>query len=628
MDSSETLLSHINSPADLKRLDILQLPQVCNELRQFIIDEVSDNPGHLGANLGAIELTVALHYVFDTPNDKIIWDVGHQAYGHKIITGRKDIFSTNRKYHGISGFPRMEESEYDSFGAGHASISISAALGMAMAFKLENKNRHVVAFIGDGALTGGEAFEGLNNAGATDTDILVILNDNNISIDKSSGALKDYLVAITTSRTYNRIKSTIWNFFGLFERLRFFAGKLLKSIKSTILAQSNLFEGLNFRYFGPVDGHDVVRLVRTLQKLKTINGPKLLHCKTVKGKGFTAAENNQVVFHAPGKFDKHTGERIPTSDGREERVSFQKIFGKTILDLARKNSKIVAVTPAMVTGSALNDMIDELPAKTFDVGIAEPHAVTFSAGMASQGFIPFCCIYSSFFQRAIDQAIHDVALQNLHVVFCIDRAGLVGHDGATHHGFFDMAFLRAIPNMIVSAPMDGVELRNLLYTAQLPENSRPFAIRYPRGFNPIKEWEVAYKKIEIGKARCIANGNDIAILSVGAAGNEVVKAMTNIGDKVSVEHWDMRFVKPIDREVLKSVGSRFKTIITIEDGILSGGFGSSVVEFLSDNNFDTKVIRMGIPDYFVQHGNTEELICECGFDSNSIEKTILAYTDN
>ncbi len=630
MNGTEELLFKIDKPADLKKLKLIELVQVCKELRQFIIDEVCENPGHLGANLGVVELTVALHYVFDTPADKLVWDVGHQAYGHKILTGRRDRFVSNRKYKGISGFPRITESEYDSFGSGHSSTSISAALGMAVAMKLEQKKNHVVAVIGDGALTGGEAYEGLNNAGASKADILVILNDNNISIDQSVGALKEYLLDITTSKTYNRFKNRMWQFLGRVREhgpdARTFAAQLEKGMKSTILDRSNIFEGMNFRYFGPIDGHDILHLVKVLEAMKSIPGPKLLHCVTVKGKGFKAAEEDKVTFHAPGKFDKQTGGLITgRSNGQPD--TFQEVFGRTLLSLARDNDKIVAITPAMPTGSALTNMMTEMPGRVFDVGIAEQHAVTFAAGLATQGIIPYCSVYSSFFQRAMDQAIHDIAIQKLHVVLCLDRAGLVGQDGATHHGFFDMAFLRAVPNVIVAAPMDGQDLRNLLYTAQLPKINSPFAIRYPRSVNPVKEWEKPYEEVGVGKARKISAGDDLAVLSIGSTGNSVIEAVGRLAGKTSVEHWDMRFVRPIDKDALHYVFTRFKKIITVEDGVLKGGFGGAVVEFMSDNHYNSEILRLGINDYFVEHGTREELIRECGFDCDGIEKAILSILD-
>ena len=626
MDREENLLSKIYIPEDLRKLDPADLVQVSAELRQFIIDVVCNNPGHFGASLGVVELTVALHYVFNTPYDKIIWDVGHQAYGHKILTGRRDIFSTNRKYKGISGFPKMAESEYDAFGTGHSSTSISAALGMAVASRSKGENRHVVAVIGDGAMTAGQAFEGLNNAGIGKSDILVILNDNNIAIDANVGALKEYLLDITTSKTYNRFKDRVWKLLGIFGKLgpnaRRLAAQIEAGAKSTLLDQSNLFEGLNFRYFGPIDGHDVLHLTRVLEDLKRIPGPKLLHCLTVKGKGFKQAEEDQTTFHAPGKFNKDTGELISSSVA-EAPLTYQDVFGKTILELAELNKKIAGITPAMPTGCSLNIMMKEMPERTFDVGIAEQHAVTFSAGLATQGMIPFCNIYSSFIQRAYDQIIHDVALQNLHVVFCIDRGGLVGADGATHHGFFDMAFMRSIPNMIVSAPMDEIELRNLMYTAQLEKNKFPFSIRYPRGCGIFADWKKPFEEIEIGKARQISEGNDIAVLSIGHPGIVAASVVNKLAkEKISIAHFDMRFIAPLDKTVLHSVFKKFRYIITIEDGVLKGGFGSAVVEFMCDNGYSSEVRRLGIPDYFVEHGTQEELYRECGFDAEGIELAI------
>jgi 1-deoxy-D-xylulose-5-phosphate synthase len=625
MNQEENLLSKISTPEDLRKLSPADLVKVSAELRQFIIDSVSNNPGHFGASLGVIELTVGLHFVFNTPYDKIIWDVGHQAYGHKILTGRREKFSTNRKYKGISGFPKMAESEYDAFGTGHSSTSISAALGIAVAAKRKGENRQVVAVIGDGAMTAGEAFEGLNNAGIAKSDILVILNDNNIAIDPNVGAIKEYLLDLTTSKSYNRFKDKVWNFLGkvgkVGPRARTLAAQVEAGFKSTILDRSNLFEGMGFRYFGPIDGHDVLHLVKTLEDLKRIPGPKLLHCLTVKGKGFKQAEENQTIFHAPGKFDKETGEIISTSNG--DAPLYQEVFGITILELARMNEKIAGITPAMPTGCSLNIMMKEIPERTFDVGIAEQHAVTFSAGLATQGMIPFCNIYSSFIQRAYDQIIHDVALQNLHVVFCIDRGGLVGADGPTHHGFFDLAFMRTIPNMIVSAPMDAVELRNLMYTAQLEKNIGPFSIRYPRGYSLISDWKRPFDEIEIGKARLLSEGNDIAVLSIGQPGNEVVAVVKKLEkESIMVTHWDMRFVAPLDKEVLHSVFKNFKKIITVEDGVLKGGFGSAVIEFMCDNGYSAEVRRLGIPDYFVGQGTQEELYKECCFDADGIEKTV------
>lgn len=626
MSIEENLLFKIKTPEDLRKLDPADLVQVSAELRQYIIDVVCNNPGHFGASLGVVELTVALHYVFNTPYDKIIWDVGHQAYGHKILTGRREIFSTNRKYKGISGFPKMAESEYDAFGTGHSSTSISAALGMAVAAKQKGEKRQVVAVIGDGAMTAGQAFEGMNNAGIAKSDILVILNDNNIAIDPNVGALKEYLLDITTSKTYNRFKNKIWNFLGKVGKLgpdaRTLAAQLEAGFKSTILDRSNLFESMNFRYFGPIDGHDLLHLTEVLEDLKRIPGPKLLHCLTVKGKGFKQAEENQTTFHAPGKFDKETGEIINTSNV-DSPPPYQDVFGITLLELARMNDKIIGITPAMPTGSSLSIMMKEMPERTFDVGIAEQHAVTFSAGLATQGLIPFCNIYSSFIQRAYDQVIHDVALQNLHVVFCIDRGGLVGSDGATHHGFFDIAFMRSIPNMTVSAPMDAVELRNMMYTAQLEKNNGPVSIRYPRGRCLMSDWQLPFSEIEIGRARLISEGNDIAVLSIGNPGNDVVKVVKKLAkESVSITHWDMRFAKPIDKEALHSVFRKFKKVITVEDGMLNGGFGSAVLEFMSDNNYNAEVRRLGIPDSFVEQGTQEELYRECGYDRDGIEIAI------
>ena len=626
MDQKENLLSKIYTPDDLRKLDPGDLAQVSSELRQFIIDVVCNNPGHFGASLGVVELTVALHYVFNTPYDKIIWDVGHQAYGHKILTGRREVFSTNRKYKGISGFPKMAESEYDAFGTGHSSTSISAALGMAVAASSKGETRHVVAVIGDGAMTAGQAFEALNNAGIGKSDILVILNDNNIAIDANVGALKEYLLDITTSKTYNRFKDKVWKVLGVFGKLgpnaRILAAQLEAGAKSTILDRSNLFEGLNFRYFGPIDGHDVLHLTKVLEDLKRIPGPKLLHCITVKGKGFKQAEIDQTAFHAPGRFNKKTGEIINTSVV-DSPLLYQEVFGRTILELAKLNDKIIGITPAMPSGSSLNIMMKEMPERTFDVGIAEQHAVTFSAGLASQGMIPFCNIYSSFIQRAYDQIIHDVALQNLHVVFCIDRGGLVGADGATHHGFFDMAFMRSIPNMIVSAPMDEIELRNLMYTAQLEKNKLPFSIRYPRGRGIFAEWQKPFVEIEIGKSRQISEGNDLVVLSIGHPGIVVASVVSKLAkENISIAHFDMRFVSPLDMDALHSVFKKFRYIITVEDGILKGGFGSAVIEFMSDKGYNSEVRRLGIPDYFVEHGTQEELYRECGYDAEGIELAI------
>ena len=627
MSDAPRLLDKINTPADLRKLARMDLVRLSDELRQHIIDEVSTNPGHFGASLGVIELTVALHYVYNTPYDKLVWDVGHQAYGHKILTGRKEQFPTNRKYKGISGFPRMAESEYDAFGVGHSSTSISAALGMAVASMAKGEPRKVVAVIGDGAMTAGLAFEGLNNAGHEKADLLVILNDNNISIDESVGALKEYLIDITTSRTYNRFRDKLWRVLGRSKKMGFraqsLASQIQGSLKGTVLGQSNLFEALKFRYFGPIDGHDVLHLTRVLEDLKSIPGPKLLHCITVKGKGFPMAEENQTVFHAPGKFDKCTGEIIRPENCAKHPL-YQEVFGNTILELARANKKIVGITPAMPTGCSLNIMMREMPERTFDVGIAEQHAVTFSAGLAANGLLPFCNIYSSFMQRAYDQVIHDVAIQGLKVVFCLDRGGLVGTDGATHHGFFDLAFMRNIPGMITAAPMDEVELRNLMYTAQLDKVTGPFTIRYPRGTGVICDWKQPFTEIPVGRARLISIGKDIAVLSIGHLGNFVVEAVAKLADSgITVMHYDMRFANPLDEEVLHEVMKNFRKIITVEDGVIKGGFGSAILEFAADNGYTPEVHRMGIPDYFVEHGTQQELYRECGFDAEGIRMAIL-----
>ena len=620
------LLNTILFPDDLKKLDLAELPKLSAELRQFIIDIVSSNPGHFGASLGVVELTVALHYVFDTPRDKIVWDVGHQAYGHKILTGRREEFYTNRKYKGLSGFPNPAESEYDAFGVGHSSTSISAALGIARAARFKEEERQVVAVIGDGSMTAGLAFEGLNNAGIDKTNLLVILNDNNMAIDPNVGALKEYLLDITTSKTYNKFKNDVWNLLGHLNKLghnyRKLAQQIDNAVKSFLLKQSNLFESLNFRYFGPVDGHDVVYLTKILNDLKDIPGPKLLHVVTQKGKGFKQAELNQTTWHAPGKFDKKTGEILKIKSDKLLPPKYQEVFGHTIVELAKQNEKIVGITPAMPTGCSLNIMMEKMPDRTFDVGIAEQHAVTFSAGLAIEGMLPFCNIYSSFMQRAYDQLIHDVALQNLNVVFCLDRGGLVGEDGATHHGVYDLAFLRSIPNIVVSAPMNEEELRNLMFTAQL-ENKGPFSIRYPRGRGVMTKWKTPFKEIEVGKGRLIRKGTDVAILSIGHVGNFVIEASKELAKKrIDIAHYDMRFVKPIDEKILHEVGKNFKAVITIEDGTVVGGFGSAVLEFMSDNGYNPVIKRLGVPDRFVDHGTPQELHRECGFDVEGIIKTV------
>ncbi len=627
MKTEYPYLQKINSPADLKELQAADLITVSDELRRFIIDVVSSNPGHFGASLGVVELTVALHYVFNTPNDRIVWDVGHQAYGHKILTGRRDIFHTNRKYKGISGFPKQSESEYDSFGTGHSGTSISAALGMAIGSELKNEQRQSIAIIGDGSLTGGLPFEALNNGGIQKSNLLVILNDNNMAIDPNVGALKEYLLDITTSRTYNKLKGDVWDLLGRFDRIgprtRSLVQKFENGLKTALLKQSNLFEALGFRYFGPVDGHDVVYLTQILNDLKNIPGPKLLHCVTVKGKGFTLAEQNQTIWHAPGVFDKVTGERIVLSSEKLLPPRFQDVFGHTMVELAEQNEKIVGITPAMPSGCSLNIMMEKMPDRTFDVGIAEQHAVTFAAGLASEGLIPFCNIYSSFMQRAYDQVIHDVALQNLNVVFCLDRGGLVGEDGATHHGVFDIAYMRTVPNIVVCSPLNEEDLRNMMFTAQQP-NMGTWSIRYPRGRGSMTNWKKPLKSIEVGTGKLLTEGSDLAILSFGPIGTQASIAIEKLNQKnLSVAHYDMRFTKPLDTNILSKVGKRFKTIITLEDGSLQGGFGSAVLEWLNDNSFTTKVIRLGIPDRFIEHGTPQELYRECGIDAEGIYQTAI-----
>ncbi len=635
------LLDKINSPADLRLLREEDLVQVSNELRQFIIDEVSSNPGHFGASLGVVELTVALHYVFDTPNDLLVWDVGHQAYGHKILTGRRDVFHTNRKYKGISGFPKMSESVYDSFGVGHSSTSISAALGMATAAKHKGEtDKRVIAIIGDGSMTGGLVFEALNNAGIEKTNLLVILNDNQISIDPSTGALNEYLLDITTSRTYNKVRNEVWDWLGKLSKFgpnsQALIQKIENGIKSIVLKQSNLFESLNFRYFGPIDGHDVVYMTKILRDLKQIQGPILLHCITKKGKGFKQAEIHQTIYHAPGPFNKETGELLSKSQSPLP-PRYQDVFGHTLVELAIQNPKIVGITPAMPSGCSMNFLKDTLPDRFYDVGIAEQHAVTFAAGLASQGMVPFCNIYSTFIQRAYDQVIHDVALQNLHVVFCLDRAGLVGDDGATHHGFFDLVFMRNIPNMTVAAPLNEEDLRNMMFTFQQPQCG-PCVIRYPRGSGMTLDWKKPFKEIPIGKAQLLSEGNDIAILTIGTVGNFIPEVIQRLGiEDYTVTHYDMRFVNPIDETVLHKVFKKFDTIITVEDGFVKGGFGTAVLEFMCENTYNATVKRLGIPDRFVEHGTQPELYKECGYDVDGIyfaakqlladrkPKTITAY---
>ena len=624
------LLAAIDSPDDLKKLAPEQLIQLSTELREFIIDSVSIYGGHFGASLGVVELTVALHYVFNTPHDQLVWDVGHQAYGHKILTGRREQFPTNRRYHGMSGFPKRSESEYDSFGVGHSSTSIGAALGMAVASDYKGElNRQHIAVIGDGAMTGGMAFEALNQAGVVNSNLLVILNDNCMSIDPNVGALKEYLTDITTSRTYNKVRDELWNVLGKLSKFgpnpQQIARKVEAAMKATLLKQSNLFEALKFRYFGPVDGHDVQHLVTILNDLKSIPGPKLLHCVTVKGKGYALAEKDQTLWHFPGLFDKITGEISKKTPATPQPPKYQDVFGHTLLELAEANDKIMGVTPAMPSGSSLNIMMAALPARTFDVGIAEQHAVTFSAGLATQGLVPFCNVYSTFMQRGYDQVIHDVALQNLHVVFCLDRAGFVGADGPTHHGCYDLAYMRCIPNMVVSAPMNEQELRNLMYTAQLPENAGPFSIRYPRGEGVMPQWRTPLQRVAIGTGRVVREGAEggVAILSIGHIGNYAVRATATLAaEGLDAGHYDMRFCKPLDEEMLRDIARRYRAIVTVEDGCLPGGFGSAVLEFLADQGFQLPVQRLGIPDRVVEHGTQDELYKECGFDAGGIAQAV------
>lgn len=628
------LLSKVDYPSDLRALISEQeLPQLSRELRQYIIDIVSEKGGHFGASLGVVELSVALHYVFNTPYDQLVWDVGHQAYGHKILTGRKSIFHTNRKYKGISGFPKRAESEYDTFGVGHSSTSISAALGMAVANRLKGeKDRHHVAIIGDGAMTAGLAFEGLNHGGVEDTNMIVILNDNCMSIDPNVGALKEYLTDITTSHTYNKVKDEVWNLLGKISKFgpnaQAIAQKIENGMKAALLKQSNLFESLNFRYFGPIDGHDVNYLVKVLRDLKDIPGPKLLHCVTMKGKGFEPAEKGSPTkWHAPGIFNKDTGEIIKVSPPSPQPPKYQDVFGHTIIELAEKNEKIVGVTPAMPTGCSLKFMMDAMPNRAFDVGIAEQHAVTFSAGMASQGLIPFCNIYSSFMQRAYDQVIHDVAIQNLHVVFCLDRAGLVGADGPTHHGAYDIAFMRCVPNMILASPMNEEELRNLMYTAQ-HENHGPFCIRYPRGEGVMTEWKTPMRALRIGRGRKVRGGSDLAIISLGPIGNQALEACEILeSNGMSVALYDLRFVKPIDEVMLHEIFSKFSKVITVEDGCIQGGMGSAVIEFMCDHGYASQVKRLGVPDEFIEHGSPEELFSECGYNTSDIVEAVESMLD-
>ena len=628
------LLNKIQSPADLRKLTLDELPRVCQQLRKDIIEEVAVNPGHLASSLGATEITVACHYVFNTPEDRLVWDVGHQAYGHKILTGRRENFCNNRKLNGLMPFPSPFESEYDTFTCGHASNSISAALGMAVASKLTKQQRHVVAIIGDGAMSGGLAFEGLNNVSSQPNDLLIILNDNDMSIDRAVGGMEQYLLKLDTNETYNRLrfKASQWlRDKGLLnDERRKGLLRFNNALKSALSHQQNMFEGMNIRYFGPFDGNNVEELVRILRQLKDMKGPKLLHLHTKKGKGYEPAEKSATVWHAPGKFDPETGKRI-VQDSSNEPPKFQDVFGKTLLELAKKNKRIVGVTPAMPTGCSMNIMMDVMPERTFDVGIAEAHAVTFSAGMAKDGLQPFCNIYSAFSQRAYDSIIHDTAILNLPVVICLDRAGLVGEDGATHHGAFDMAFLRPIPNLTIASPMDERELRRLMYTAQLPRKGT-FVIRYPRGKGVITDWECPLKEIEVGTGRRIHDGWDVAVLSIGPIGNDVEKAIklvegaessTSNGHCPSIAHYDMRFLKPLDEKLLEEVGNRFSRIITIEDGVRNGGLGSAVTEWMSDHGYTPHITRMGMPDHFVEQGTVQQLREICGIDIESIKKRLL-----
>lgn len=627
-DNKDNILKRIKYPDELRKLPVEQLPEVCDELRADILKELSVNPGHLASSLGAVEMTVALHYVFNTPYDRLVWDVGHQAYGHKILTGRLDSFCTNRKLGGLRPFPSPEESEYDSFMCGHASNSISAALGMAVAARQTGRDdRHVVAIIGDGAMSGGLAFEGLNNVSTTPNDMIIILNDNNMSIDRSVGGMKQYLLRLNTSETYNKLryKAAKWLHSNgmLDDERRKGIIRLSNALKSAISHQQNIFEGMNIRYFGPFDGHNVVELVRTLRQLKEMKGPKLLHLHTIKGHGYAPAEKAATIWHAPGKFDLDTGQRIKTEDGTEP-AKFQDVFGNTLLELARENKRIVGVTPAMPTGCSLNIMMKEMPERTFDVGIAEGHAVTFSGGMAKDGLQPFCNIYSAFAQRAYDNIIHDVAILNLPVVICLDRAGLVGEDGATHHGAFDMAALRPVPNITLASPMNEHELRRLMYTAQLPGKGT-FVIRYPRGRGVLADWHCPLEEVKVGTGRKLRDGDDIAVLSVGPVGNNVVKAVEmieNDGDGISVAHYDMRFVKPLDENLLKEVAAKFKHVITVEDGVREGGFGSAVIEWMEDNGQHLDIVRLGLPDHFVEHGTVAQLQSIVGIDAEGIRRAI------
>ncbi|NOQ74085.1 MAG: 1-deoxy-D-xylulose-5-phosphate synthase [Crocinitomix sp.] len=621
-------LNQIEFPKDLReKFEIDQLPQVADELRQYIVDVISEiGNSHFGASLGVVELTVAIHYAFNTPVDQLVWDVGHQAYGHKILTGRRAQFHTNRIKGGISGFPKRSESEYDTFGVGHSSTSISGALGMAIASEYKKEDKQHIAVIGDGSMTAGLAFEGLNHGGSTNTNLLVVLNDNCMSIDPNVGALREYLTDITTSHTYNKVKDEVWSLLGKISKFgpnaQAIASKISNSLKGSLLNDSNYFESLNFRYFGPVDGHDTIGLVKIMQDLKDIPGPKILHVITTKGKGYKPAEDgNATQWHAPGVFNKETGEIVKVIPTSPQPPKFQEVFGHTIVELAEENDKIMGVTPAMPSGCSLNIMMKAMPDRAFDVGIAEQHAVTVSAGMATQGLVPFCNIYSSFMQRAYDQVIHDVALQNLNVVFCLDRGGVVGADGASHHGAYDLAYMRCIPNMVVSSPMDESELRNLMYTAQLKDQG-PFSIRYPRGKGVMPKWKTPLKEIKVGTGRKVKTGSDLAFLTIGPIGNKTTKAIEELKEKgISAAHYDMRFIKPLDELMLHEVFSKFDKVITVEDGCLMGGLGSAVLEFMADHSYSAKVVRLGIPDKFIHHGTQDELYQECFYDADAMVKS-------
>lgn len=623
------LLAKINNPADLKKIKKEELQQVCNELRQFIIDIVSVNGGHFGASLGVVELTVALHYVFNTPNDQLVWDVGHQAYGHKILTGRRDTFHTNRKYKGLSGFPKRSESEYDTFGVGHSSTSISAALGMAIASKLKGEERQHIAVIGDGSLTAGLPYEALQHAGVANANVLIILNDNNMSIDPSVGALKEYLTDITTGGTYNKFREDVWKLLGKIPDNGFaqnVASKIEAGLKGVVSKQSNIFEAFNIRYFGQVDGHNILKLVETLRDLAKIPGPKILHINTIKGKGYELAEIDQTLWHAPGLFDKATGKIEKKTFETPQPPKYQDVFGHTLIELAKANPLVMGITPAMPSGCSMKYMIAEMPDRAFDVGICEQHAVTVSAGLATQGMRVFCNIYSTFMQRAYDQVIHDVAIQKLPVVLCLDRGGLVGDDGPTHHGCYDIAYMRCIPNLIVAAPMNEEELRDMMFTAQLPEQQMPFSIRYPRGEGVMPAWKTTLKKMEIGKGRLIKEGNDIAIISFGHVGNFVMDATQLLEQQgVSVHHVDLRFVKPLDENLLHQIGKKFSHVITVEDGTIKGGMGSAVLEFFAEHQYKPSVKILGIPDALVEHGKPSELHKECGYDVDGIYQSSMRF---